>query len=509
MIQPFSSDLKRILQVVSRASDDVPVYLVGGAVRDHLLGVESHDLDFCLNASPIPLARRVANALNAGFFLLDEQRETVRVVVHEPDGSINYLDFARFREDSLVEDLWKRDFTINAMALPVQEDSILLQLIDPCGGLQDLRDKRLKACSDSAFEDDPVRVLRLIRFAQKLRFHIDPQTLQDARSSVPSLERVSAERKRDEIFQILESPGARVGVDLLDRLKVLPVVFPELEKLKGVKQSTPHVHDVWRHTLETVSRLEILLNVLAEDLSEQSPAGMMVAQASLWLGRYREQFHAHLNRRLNPLRLLRGLTFFCALFHDVGKPDTAFQDKEGRIRFFGHEELSASLAVSRAQALALSHDEVEHIQKVITGHMRIHWLVSEGQPPSPRAIYRFFRDLGEAGVDVCLLSLSDLWATYSHTLTQEQWVSELKVCRALLEAKWEKENILITPPVLIKGGELIRELGLQPGPLIGQTLEAIREAQVEGMVLDKQSALAFAREWINKSFPQQKEERET
>ncbi len=162
--------------------------------------------------------------------------------------------------------------------------------------------------------------------------------------------------------------------------------------------------------------------------------------------------------------------------------------------------------VSRARSLALSNDEVEYVRKIISGHMRIHWLVSEDQEPSPRAIYRFFRDFGDAGVDICLLSLADLWATYSHTLTADQWVKELKICRILLEAKWEKETALVNPPILVNGDDLIREFKLQPGPIIGKILQAIREAQVEGWVTDKPSALAFAREWIENSSPHQKED---
>ncbi len=510
MSQPFDQELSYILQTILSETRGVPVYLVGGAVRDRLLGVPSHDLDFCLGDSPVPLAYRVANALHAGVFLLDEERETIRVVISPENAPMTFLDFARFREADLETDLRKRDFTINAMAIPLQESLFVpnatISVVDPCGGLKDLRDKTLRVCSPSSFEDDPARILRLVRFAQKLQFRIEPGTFQLARDAVPLLERVSAERKRDEVFQILEGTKIRLGIELLDRLGALAVVFPELERVKGVQQSKPHVHDVWYHTLETVSRLELLLNVLADDLSEQSPNGLFPAQASLWLGRYREHFKAHFNQQINPLRRSRGLTFFSALYHDVGKPDTAFEDENGRIRFFNHEEVSEQLAVSRARSLALSNDEVEYVRKIISGHMRIHWLVSEDQEPSPRAIYRFFRDFGDAGVDICLLSLADLWATYSHTLTGDQWVKELKICRILLEAKWEKETALVNPPILVNGDDLIREFKLQPGPIIGKILQAIREAQVEGWVTDKPSALAFAREWIENSSPHQKED---
>lgn len=502
----FSGDWSRILQIVYQESQGVPVFLVGGAVRDHFLGVQSHDLDFCLDSSPIPLARRVASVLNAGIFLLDEERETVRVVIKQSDTLYTYLDFARFREGSLEADLRKRDFTINAIALPVHESFSGVSVIDPCGGMNDLHEKVLRACSVSSFEEDPVRVLRLVRFAQKLQFRIDPQTLKDARNAVPYLERVSAERKRDEIFQILEGPRTHLGIELLDYLNALPFVFPELEKIKGVPQSPPHVHDVWRHTIETINRLEILLKVLASDLSEHSPSGMFVAQASLWLGRFREHFKSHFRKRLNPLRTLKGLTFFSALYHDIGKAETVQEDDKGRIRFYNHEKVSEQSVVFRGHALALSNEEVEHIQKVISGHMRIHWLAAENREPSRKTIYRFFREFGDAGVDICLLSLADLWATYSHTLTVEKWVEELMVCRTLLEARWEQESSLIKPPVLVNGNDLIKELQLQPGPVIGKLLEAIREAQVEGLVTDKESALSYAQEWIRSSFPHLKEE---
>jgi putative nucleotidyltransferase with HDIG domain len=218
---------------------------------------------------------------------------------------------------------------------------------------------------------------------------------------------------------------------------------------------------------------------------------------SLRLGRYREQLDAHLKSSPNPLRSLRGLLFMAALYHDAAKPQTQQVDEEGRLRFFDHPVVGADLVEARAQALRLSNDEIERLKRIVRHHMRPIYLANTGETPSPRAIYRFFRDTGEAGVDICLLSLADVLATYGSSLPVDVWERHLDVVRLLLEAWWEYPSERITPPELLNGHDLIKELGLTPGEKIGELLEFIREAQVAGQVTDRERALALARQWLS------------
>jgi len=200
---------------------------------------------------------------------------------------------------------------------------------------------------------------------------------------------------------------------------------------------------------------------------------------------------------LNTDRSVRAVLFFSALYHDVDKPATKSVDETGRIRFFDHDVSGAVTASKRAQNFNLSNDEVERIQKIIRNHMRFHFFTdrmrSDKQEPSRKAIYRFFREAGEAGVDLVLLGLADLRGTQGPTLTQETWAAALDVARILFENYWEKREETVAPPRLLDGNDLMKELDIKPGRVIGQLLEAIREGQATGRLDTRDQALEFAR----------------
>jgi len=482
--------------------DDKVVYLVGGAVRDLLLGRATHrvgathDLDFALSGDAIKTARRVANSLKADFYPLDPERDTGRVIVTAEDGTRTVMDFAAFRGPDLEADLLGRDFTLNAMAVDVRT----LALYDPLGGALDLREKRLRACSPSAFSDDPLRILRAIRLAAAFGFSILPENRQFMKQAVKLLPNVSPERLRDELFRILEGPQPATSIRALDLLGALAPVLPELPALKGVAQPSPHVSDVWAHNLSVLTHLETILAALAPEYNPDTASDLFNGLLVLRIGRYRQHIAEHFASPLNINRSLRGLLFLAALYHDAAKPLTKSTDDDGRLRFWGHDEESAEMAAARGRALQLSSDEMARLKTIVRNHMRIHyhtnWLVKEQKSPSRRAIYRFFRDSGEAGVDVCLLALADLRATYEQTLPQETWAACLDVVRLFLENWWEKRKESIAPPALLNGNDLMKELDLHPGAVIGQLLEAVREAQATGKVTTRLEALDFARERI-------------
>ena len=204
------------------------VYAVGGAVRDELLGRPIHDVDFILSGGALKIGRQAANALGGAYYPLDEERDTARVILPQPDGSRLALDFAGQRGPDLESDLRARDFTLNAIAVELSDPHALL---DPLGGAADLRANLLRACSPTAFENDPVRILRGVRLATAFGFHIQPETRQLMRQSVERLPRISPERLRDELFRILEGPQPATALRALDLLGVLLFVLPELGQL--------------------------------------------------------------------------------------------------------------------------------------------------------------------------------------------------------------------------------------------------------------------------------------
>jgi len=498
--KPF--DYPEIFESIRRLlKPDRPVYLVGGTVRDALMGKKAHDLDFCLPGDPRPLARQVAQDLGAALYMLDEQRSTVRLVYQthkdvaqgDSAGERYFIDFAALRGPDLDNDLRGRDFTINAMAVHVSDPQ---RLLDPLGGAVDLHAGQLRACSPASFVDDPLRIIRGVRLAADLSFHIVPETRQLMREAVSKLEHVSPERKRDELFRILEGAQPATSIRALDWLGCLDYLLPELSDLKNVPQTPPHTQDVWNHTLATVQQLHQVIKILTDPEEAEKQANLTIALASHRLGRFRPLFQQHLAAALNPNRSLRGLLSLAALYHDIAKPATMETDAKGRIHNYGHEKLGAEVVVLRAKALQLSQAECSRLRTIVRHHMRIHQLILTGEPPTRRAIFRFFRDTQEAGVDICLLSLADTLATYGSTLKPETWQQYLDTCRMLLEAWWEKPEESIKPATLLDGHELQDLLRISPGPRLGLLMAALREAQAAGQVQNQEEGLDYARQWL-------------
>ena len=485
--------------LIDKVRDALPkqkIFLVGGAVRDILLNRISRDFDFAVPSNGISLARRVANALDADFMILDDERDTGRVIVTESEGIRTFLDFATYRGEDLDADLRARDFTMNAIAFDLQGQT----LIDPLNGATDLRAKIIRACSTTSLHDDPVRILRAVRQAAAFGFKIQLETRKAMKEAAHLLPNISPERLRDELFKILEGPKPEASIRALEMLGVLPYLLPELSALKGVNQSEPHIYDVWEHTLSVLNYLENILSALAPGYSADNTSDLFTGLLTLRIGRFREQFAKHFAASLNTDRSVRAVLFFTALYHDVEKPSTRSMEETGRIRFFDHDMKGADTASARAETFNLSNDEVERIQKIIKNHMRFHFFTSrlEGdhQEPSRKAIYRFFREAGEAGVDLVLLGLADLRGILGPSLTQEHWTASLDVARILLENYWERREQTVAPPRLLDGNDLMKELNLQPGRIIGQLLETIREGQAIGKIETREQAFEYARKYL-------------
>jgi tRNA nucleotidyltransferase/poly(A) polymerase len=483
-ISPWVEQVSNILSI------NTPVYLVGGALRDALLNKDSHDLDFVLPEKAVWAARRVADQLKGAFYILDEERQTARVILQPKPGERLLLDFALQRGPDLESDLRARDFSINAIAINIRQPDTLL---DPLGGAADLLGRKLRACSPDAFYYDPVRILRAVRIASAYQLNIVAETRQWMRQAVKGLENVSPERLCDELFRIFSGPHPALVIRALDLLDALQPILPEIAGLKGISQSPPHTADVFRHALDTVRRLEQLLQVLAPVFEKEITDNLMMGMVSLKLGRYRQQLNEHLDTSLTPDRSVRPLLFMAALYHDTGKANTYQVDPQGQIRFLGHEKLGEQIASLRAKNLHLSTAEVDRLSRIVSNHMRPLWLAHQRNKVSARAVYRFFRDTGAAGVDICLLALADLLSTYGTGLPQELWEQQLEVTQALLSGWWEHPQEMISPAKLIDGNDLMREFELKAGPQIGRLLEEIREAQVSGEVSTPQQAIDLAR----------------
>ena len=460
---------------------DMPVYLVGGSVRDAILGRVCHDLDFVVPENAIQTTFRVADALDVPAYVLDRERDTGRVVLADMT-----LDFACFRGADLTADLHARDFTINAMALPAPAQT-RHSLIDPTNGLADIVAQHIRLTHDAALHDDPVRALRAVRQAISLDFSLAETTAVAIHQAAPLLHTISPERIRDELLKLLGTAVPHQAIHLLQQHSLLPYLLPQIAALADIAQSPPHHESVLVHTLSVLRWM-----VQVEKAVEPAAAVVPLDYLQEKLASHAAALSKHLARPVDGG--LRGLDLLrlSAVFHDVGKSQTQ-TEANGRIRFLGHDKVGASMAARRLRQLALSNEAINHVKQTITGHMRPLWLVeNQGNRPTRRAVYRYFRDIKTAGLDVALLSLADHLATYDGAGDEAQWHNLVDLIVALCDYYFQQYTDVVAPPPLLSGHQLMSALQLEPGPEIGRLLRLLEEAQAAGDIATPEEALLFA-----------------
>ena len=475
----ISPELRRLLATLAEA---VPgAYLVGGAVRDLLTGREPVDLDVVTAGDAHEGAEKLGRAFGASVFALDEARGHYRVTL--PEGApVREIDISH--ADDVVADLRRRDFTVDAMAAPVEADGGLGEIIDPTGGREDLDAGVLRMVSEAALREDPLRLLRAARLAHELTLEIEPETAETVRGLAPSVTQAAAERQREELVRILASPRAAQGVRLLDSLALLRELMPEIVAARGVDQPIEHHYwDVFDHSVEAVAALD--------EMFQPNPA------ADRWLATtFREGLagfglDAYLDGRAGG-HSRRVLVKLAALLHDVAKPETKSEEADGRIRFLGHSERGAETAARICRRLRFGSRETEFVALLVEEHLRPTQL-SQGDLPSRRALYRFFRDLGEAAPACLFLSLADAAAARGPRLEQERWAGHVAYTAWILDQAAQPEDASGKPQRLVDGTKLMAELGLKPGPTIGRLLDAIDEAHAVGELATPEEAIEYAR----------------
>ncbi len=475
-------------------------WLVGGWVRDRLLGLETHDYDFVVPSGGIATARAVAGAVGGAFVVLDVERDTARVVVGAAPDAV-YLDFTGLRAGDIGADLLARDYTVNAMAVPVRAwQAPESEVIDPAGGRRDLAQRLLRAVSVDSFREDPLRMLRGVRLAAALGFELESQTAAWIERDAELLDAVSRERVRDEVAQVLALPAAERSLGQLEGLGLLEHVLPEVTRLRAVAPAECSGHSCLEHSLQAVGVVEGLRGWLAGG-TWTAPNWAYEALGAT-LGPHRRRLGEHLAAVLPGGRSVGVLLALSALLHDVGKGVAGPASKGPGGPLLGHDVLGASMAATALRRLCFSSAETVRVRLAVRNHMRPGQLVQEtGGDPSRRAIYRFYRDAAPGGVDTVLLSLADHLALRGPGVDPEHWQRHLRLSQALLEAFFEHHGEVIEPPLVVDGHELMAALDLAPGPEVGELLDSIREAQAAGEVTSPAEALALARGLLQDSGP--------
>lgn len=482
-----SASAQRAHQITLALAPDA--CLVGGAVRDLLLAAPLRDLDYVLQGNALNTARRVADSLGAAYYPLDESRGLGRVVwrLNEHDDSL-VIDFSPLAGQSLVGDLETRDFTINAIVL--QPDGTYY---DPMGGIDDLNARRLRPCRIDSLLNDPVRILRAARFLFTFHLRPDPGLEAQVRAAAPQMGNISPERRRDELFKVVVLPEPHLPLTQLDAWGVLASLFPDLTAAKNIEQSPPHVYTVYEHSLVALrwmARIDRLLRGEINPVDEIETAILAILMP-FRTGLCDYLLHEPVAGRPRWLWLR-----LAALAHDWGKPDARSEDPDGRIRFFGHEVISARLVVAWAETYRCGSAEIALVRDLCAHHMRPNLLSQhEGVIPSRRSLYRFYRDAGDDTPGVLLLHLADHLATYGPTIDLPALRSHLAAVSHMLTPAFPvvsgADASPILPAPLLDGREIMALTGLSPSRRIGVLLEQLREAQAVGEVDNREQAEHF------------------
>ncbi|MBD3293618.1 MAG: HDIG domain-containing protein [Armatimonadia bacterium] len=455
------------------------LYLVGGAVRDVLLAREVGDWDLA-GHGVIDIARHFGADHDLRAVVLHEELPTVRVILR-PGDPTGFLDFVELRAPEIEQDLERRDFTINALAWDIRGAD---ELVDPTGGLDDLRSCTIRSPRREALESDPLRVLRAFRFAAQLNFDVETDTGEWLGELAPRLEEVAGERIGQEIVKLFAAPHCADAMQAAENLGALDGLVPPLGAMRGVQQGGYHHLDVLGHTLLALHEAERAIN-----------------DPELFFPRAADAVRVWLDDPTNRAAVRLG-----ALFHDVGKPECRTEE-DGRTRFLGHADESAATFLDLARQWCLPTHLRRKVVRMIRLHMRPLELSSSGMRAESqgrklrsvitlKAIRRLMRDAGPAGIGLFLLAAGDRSACRGPASQMEQRGRIYEVFDDMLVRylNWLREHR--ARPRLIDGETLMGELGLPEGPLVGELLDAIAEAYDDREIDSEAEALALAREML-------------
>ncbi len=475
------------------ASTGEDIYLVGGAVRDLFLGRTIHDLDFTLPRRAIKFTFLVADKLGYPAYVLDQERDAARVVI-SPGGIT--IDFAALRGQTLQEDLYLRDFTINTMALPALEFD-MSKVIDLFGGLNDLKQKVIRPTNDKVISADPLRALRAVRLAVELDFSLSADTEELIQEHRPLMRRVSGERIQDELVRILNSPRPAEGLAYLGRLGLYPLFN------LGMKAGA-EIRNRDQKQLKPVSRPIMLFTFLQQLIAWMTTGpGLDVADEDLrplfdicgeFAAELNQYFDREIDGGINGWTILKLGALFAGI-NDAPELDPASNKQRGQEPVKKDVDSVSTFVADQLSVLRLSRAAQRHILAVVTGRRRPLILV-KNKLNSRREIYRFFNNSYPAGVDIAWLSLASALAEQINLTNPQEFSELLSTVRMLLVSYFRQFEKTIKPVPLIDGTDIMAELGLLPGPEIGRLLANIEEEQAAGEVESKEQALTLAHQLL-------------
>ena len=491
----LTDEIVNICKIVSTTG--VKSYIVGGFIRDSLLGIKTLDLDLAILGNTLEIGSLLAQKTNGKCIALDKKRGIYRV--------ISGCDYSKIQIDiaaaplGIKKDLANRDFTINSIAIDISnfnnvpKNKIgIKELLDPHNGIESLKIGELRTTSHTALRDDPIRLIRAIRVSAQLDLNIPTELQNEIYTQANLLSLIAGERIRTEFFNILNLSNSGKWLKTMNSLGLLTQIIPELDCTKGVDQPKEHYWNVFDHLIESVIKIEaIFKHCLVSNDKYKNNANPLLDHIPTYpdVDIYFNSIAGDGHTRVITSKL-------ACLLHDIAKPVTKTIDKNGKMRFLGHGESGSIMTEKILKNLKCSNDLTEIVSKQVKYHLRPSQISPKSQMPSHKAISKYFRDLGNVSIDTLYLNMADYMAARGPLLDETEWKTHCSIINIILK-NYLNGNTPDKIPNLVSGQDIMDKLNLNPSPLIGNILSKVREAQEDGIIKNKKEALNYIEKFVS------------
>lgn len=440
---------------------DADIYLVGGSVRDYIMGKSSYDRDLIVDGESAQcFAKKIAENLDGTFITLDSENNIYRVVLKD---KLNYFDITNPVENNLTKDLLRRDLTINAVAINIKT----LEILDICGGISDIQNGILHVISEENLIDDPLRILRVYRFQSLFGFEIERDTISFICKNVKLAANPAAERINYELLKLFGGKYAAKTLENMNKTWLLEQIFPFVKELKQVPPNSHHHLDLFHHSIETVNQIQFLYEnsnpVIKEHLNSIDFGGFS---------------------RLAHLKL-------AGFMHDIGKFSTwTIEEDTGRHRFIKHDDVGSKIAAKFLKNMKFSNKQIEYISSMIKNHIYPSQVMSAPEI-NDKIMMRYIRKMDKNSIDNIYLAMADRLSARGPEITEDIVNNNLRNLTTLLEFYLDKRETLKPLPILLDGNDVMEILGIKPSPVLGKIMDMLHEEQLNGEISTREQAISY------------------
>lgn len=450
-----------VIKLIKPYLTDVEAYIVGGFLRDILMNKKSPDRDLIIcNCDVEKFSRELADKLNAHFIELDSINKIYRIVL---ENKIDYIDITMPIENDFEKDIKRRDLTINAIAYNLKTSEI----VDLVGGVDDIKNKKIKGICDKNFEDDPLRLLRIFRFYAKTGFEIDESLIELSKSLYKRINVPAKERVTVELLKMFEGKYCDLALLKLDECGLLEEIFPIYKEVKKIPPNSHHHLDLIHHLIESVRQVQMIYEKSSEDVKNHLE--------TIKYGSVQE------------LAFLKLATFL----HDIGKPSCwTIEEDTLRHRFIKHDEIGSKLVVPILKDLKFSKKQIQYVQTLIKYHIYPSSMVS-AEDVTDKAFMKFYRKMEGYVIDVIILAMADRLSARGEKITEEIVTKNINSLTKLLNDYLKMRKDIKPLEKLLDGRDIMELLNIKQSPRLGEIICALKEAQISGNVTTKEEAVDF------------------